>query len=143
MPKGYWAWHLGVGRWDLDSSAIGIELCSYGWLKKVGDQYYNAYDGEVSANKVYDFGTKPFKWNRYYEKYTDAQLQSLVKLLGYLMGFYDIPLDKESFKNQSAFQLNKKAFQAQTKGVFTHNTFLLGKSDICPQDNILAAIDSV
>lgn len=152
-PSSSWAYHLGVVKdsfkkyglpyTNLNKIAIGVEICNWGWLKEVeGKIYpYAAFNRKTGA-LVYKSMSVPkedavfypnkFKGHRYYQKYTDAQIESLRKLLLYLSETYDIPLNY----HEDIFDLTKRAFAAE-KGLFTHNSYRSDKSDIHPQPEMI------
>lgn len=135
IPKGYWAWHLGVGRGDLDSAAIGIEICAYGYLYERGGLYYNAYGGIVSPEEV---ERKQFKGFQYFQTYTEKQIESLGLLLKYLQTEYSIPFSY----SDSIFAYSEEAM-AGKKGIYTHNSFKQDKTDIYPAKNIVSLLKSL
>jgi len=137
MPKGYWGWHLGVGRADLDAASIGIEICNYGFLNKQGISFYNAYGGKVPYNKVY---LLPHAWKGfwYFEKYTDMQLESLYELLKDLVEDYEIDFDKSTFHSGrgGVFDWSSAAMQGR-EGIYTHNSYLTYKTDAYPHHQLI------
>jgi N-acetyl-anhydromuramyl-L-alanine amidase AmpD len=141
FPKGYWAWHIGLGRPDLDSQAIGIEVCNYGYLTKQGTVFRNAYGGIV--NNVYTLA-QPYRGHTYYENYTDAQFASLDKLLRALVEEYDIPLNKETFRTGQGgiFELMPEATSGK-KGIYAHGAYLAGKTDMYPHPKLLSLLKSL
>ena len=103
----YWAYHLGVPgstykklgvpykRWDMTS--IGIEIDSYGGLKRnlkeyeSGMKWMTVYGTPIPNDKVIEY---PEGYRGYYafEKYTDAQIQAVKDLLIFWNERYKIPL---------------------------------------------------
>jgi len=114
----------GVGI--LDKLAIGIEICSWGPLDKVGDKFYNYVDREVSADQVTKLD-KPYKGHLYYHAYTDAQIESVRQLLVYWNRIHGIPLQY----NEDIWVVSDRALKGEA-GVFTHNSYRKDKTDIHP-----------
>ena len=90
----YWAFHLGIKRKKynvkLDPKSIAIEICNYGYLYKGKDgNFYNFVNELVPKEDVYEL-KEPFRGYRYWHKYTDAQLESLRKLILYLSDKFEI-----------------------------------------------------
>lgn len=141
IPRGYWAWHLGVGRQDLDSEAIGIEVCNWGWLTKDGERYLN-YLGEP-VEDVYTF-SEPYRGNLYFENYTDAQFKSLDKLLRLLIWEYKIPVDFSTFKTGAGgiFEYSEDAMNGKS-GIHAHGSFRTDKTDMYPHPKLLALLKSL
>lgn len=141
FPKGYWAWHIGLGRPDLDSQAIGIEVCNYGYLSKQGTVFRNAYGGVV--NNVYTL-YQPYRGHVYFENYTDAQFSSLNKLLKVLITEYRIPVNKETFKTGQGgiFELMPEAINGQ-KGIYVHGAYRSDKTDMYPHPQLISLLNNL
>lgn len=133
----YWAYHLGikgevfkaygVPHQILDKIAIGIEICNWGQLEKIGDKFYNYVDREVPANQVTELET-PYKGHKYFHSYTDAQIESVKQLLLYWRLVHGIDL---SYDYNQMFTVNKKALSGEN-GLFSHNSYRKDKIDIYP-----------
>lgn len=122
-----WAHHLGVaGKPNLDKHSIGIELVCWGAISE------NDIGGKVKPDEVVDYGTNPFRGSRYFQSYTDAQLESLRLLLPILGAFAGIPLECTF---QSLFTLHKDALSGKP-GIYTHASFRQDKSDCHPQKEL-------
>lgn len=146
IPKGYWAWHLGVptpNRILLNGQSIGIELANYGYLTEREGQFINAYNMPIPESRVYRL---PMAWKnlRYFEDYTPAQLRSLERLLHLLLKTYDIPLNREEFKLGSGgvFELSQEALNGKP-GIYTHNSFLRGKTDAYPHHDLIEILQKL
>ena len=132
----HWAYHLGIKpdvfrsrgiKWqNLDKISIGIEICSWGPLDKVGDKFYNYVDREVAADQVTTLDT-PYKGHKYYHAYTDAQIESVRQLLTYWNSIYGITLKY----NDDIWAVSDRALKGEA-GVFTHNSYRKDKTDIHP-----------
>lgn len=138
----YWGYHLGVKAKTfanygipykkLDKYSIGVELTNWGGLKKIDGKFYNAYGGVVTTDIVeYPDGYRGFK---YFQKYTDAQIQTLKELLIYWNGVYDIPLDYKG--NDNEYDLSLDALNGAS-GVYSHTSFRSDKSDFHSQKEML------
>jgi len=137
----HWAWHLGIDVEDfskngaayqnLNKCSVGIEICNYGPLKLRNGKFYNYTGGLIDPREVTTLD-KPFKGHIYWERYTDAQIESTRQLLEYLCDTYTIPKEYRS----EIFQIDKEAFKG-TKGIYTHNSVRKDKSDIYPCPRII------
>ena len=91
-----WAYHLGIpdsgGRFD--KTSIGIELCSFGYLRKAGSRYFTYVNTEFTDKSAISKLAKPFRGYNYYQSYSDAQLESLRLLLLDLGKRFKIDLKK-------------------------------------------------
>jgi N-acetyl-anhydromuramyl-L-alanine amidase AmpD len=139
----YWGWHLGVKGTNgaLDKKSIGIEIFCFGPLKKVGDKYYawpNNWKAEVPAEEVYELET-PFKGFKYYQAYTDAQLDTLEKLLAYLIENYNIPVQKDF--GMSWFEYMPELISNKTAGLWTHVNCRKDKFDSYPDHRLLELLN--
>lgn len=158
----YWAHHLGVKstelikhgipanrNLELNQSSIGIEIDSWGGLCKTDDgKFYPAtWDGSKFAPNVrlreinpvnvieYPNGFRGFK---YFEKYTEAQINSVRDLLVYWCDFYKI--SKKEMTN--IFDINKDAYNL-VSGIFTHVSVRSDKSDCHPQPELIQMLKSL
>jgi len=94
----YWGYHLGMqikhfGKlpyMNLDKQSIGIELCNWGPLTYKSGQYRNYVNGVVSSDDVIELEYRTFK---YWQKYTDEQIESTRLLLVHWREKYGISLE--------------------------------------------------
>ena len=92
---------------------------------------------EVPIEEVttYDY---PFRGIRYYQKYTDKQLESLKFLLQYLCETYKIP----KTYIPEMWEISKSALRGD-KGIFTHVSYRKDKSDCHPQKELVEFLKSI
>ncbi len=143
----HWAYHLGLNQevfteagvsyQSLDKISIGIEICNYGPLTKRNGYYYNYLGARVDYTEV-EFLDKKYKGHIYWQKYTDAQIESTRQLLVYLCGTYKIPRDYYA----TIFDIDKRALQGD-RGIFTHNSVRKDKSDIYPCPRMIEMLKSL
>lgn len=143
----HWAYHLGlkedvfienkVGYQSLDKISIGIEICNYGPLTKRNGYYYNYLNARVDYTEVEFLATK-YKGHIYWQKYTDAQIESTRQLLVYLCDTYKIPRTYYA----SIFDIDKRALQGDL-GIFTHNSVRKDKSDIYPCPRMITMLENL
>lgn len=153
-PSEFWGWHLGVepraslgfSNRDakgtiLDSKCIGIELCNWGYLDKVGDAYFNYLNPpmKVKNNQVCDLG-KTIRGKQYFQKYTDSQIEKTRILLLELAEKHSIDLHKTYDWNW--FEISKEALSGKN-GVWNHCNFRTDKIDIFPQQEMLDMLNSL
>lgn len=92
FDESQWAWHLGAGGGMFDKISIGIEICNYGWLQRSNTGQFMTYvNTPVPEDQVCELRI-PFRGYRYYQKYTDRQLESVRELLIYLGNKFNINL---------------------------------------------------
>jgi len=143
-----WAYHLGikpevfkskgVAYQNLDKISIGIEICSWGPLEKVGSKYFNYVDREVPADQVTVLDT-PYKGYKFYHAYTDAQIESVRQLLVYWKQTYGIDL---TYRESEMWQVSTQALQGKS-GVYTHNSYRKDKTDIHPCPRMINMLKSL
>lgn len=145
----YWAHHLGVKQQvfikqglkpineKLNKMSIGIEIDSWGGLTKVGDKFISEFKQEVPKENVIRYPNK-FRGFEYFEKYTQQQIQAVEDLLIYWSKLYKIPLTY----HESIFAISKDALTG-VPGLYTHCSYIEGKSDIHPQPEMIEMLKNV
>lgn len=142
-----WAYHLGVKGDDdvADKDSIGIELVAVGQLYKEGAEFvfYPLFPSKVGrkvipTNEVAILDT-PWKGFKYYQKYTDKQIESLIWLTKKLQKDFNIPTQVD-FKN--FFEYNKDVITAgiHTPGIWSHTTVRQDKNDVVPYPEFLKRV---
>jgi N-acetyl-anhydromuramyl-L-alanine amidase AmpD len=137
-----WAYHLGlksstfksrgIPYKSLDKISIGIEICNFGYLKKDDDGNFRTYvDSIIPKEDVIEL-KKPYRGYKYWHNYTDAQIESVRKLLLYWNDRYGIPLDY----NEDVWDITDRALKGE-KGIFTHNSVRTDKRDIYPHPKLI------
>lgn len=96
----YWSYHLGRGtvggNTAMSKECIGIELSNIGPLKKIGNNLVTTYrDDDVYCSlgetQFYERLSTKYRSYEYYAKFAENQYKSLIKLLRFLCGKYNIP----------------------------------------------------
>lgn len=148
----YWGHHLGThaaNNQKLNENSIGIEIDSWGGLvKNTNGKYYpalwdatkkkfvpNSKAGEVKDVVLYPNGYRGFYA---FEKYTDAQIEAVRKLLVFWKERFNIPLNY----NSDMWDLSTKAMSG-TPGVWSHVSYRKDKSDCHPQIELINMLKSI
>lgn len=149
MPLEKWAHHILTKRMGFSSnhnelvnkSYVGIELCSWGALKKIGTKFYTL-DGriEIPSNQVTTL-YQPFRTFRYWHKFSRAQLQSLYLLLKALKSTLKLDFTKDA-NIKDWFELSWEAM-ALNRVLTTHTNFEYGKFDTFPQPELINLISEI
>lgn len=160
----YWAHHLGVkstflkkqGFSDsgtrnvlLNQNSIGIEICRWGGLVKDMNGYHPSYwdvnvGHEVGNPKVtiasenVTIFNEPFRGYQYFEKYTPAQINSVIKLVNYLCDKFNI----DKTYNDSMWDISNDALGGKP-GIWTHVSYRPDKSDCFPQTELINALQTL
>lgn len=144
-----WAYHLGLkashlvkGGWGsrkLNAESVGIEICNWGYLTKT-DKGFKTYakDTYVPEKRVIELD-KPYRGYKFWETYTDAQIESTRQLLIYLGQTYDIPL---KFKGMEMFNIDKRCLMGES-GVWTHTSCRPDKFDLYPHPKMIQMLESL
>jgi N-acetyl-anhydromuramyl-L-alanine amidase AmpD len=147
----YWSYHLGKaaegGNEAMSRSSIGIEISNIGWLTRKGDELHTQYSSTKSPD-VYctvadtQLYTKipAFREREYFATFTEAQYESVIKLVRFLAAKYDIPLKFVS----PAKRFGVVSGIASFAGITSHVNFRpSGKWDIGPAfdwDRVIAGV---
>ena len=141
IPDGGYAWHLGRnGFQEMHTNSVGIEVCNFGYLKNgktyAGHTVHPDHCVELS---------KEFKGYKNWHRYSDAQIESLRKLILFIADRDNIDvreglpaLIKE--KGADAFEWNREAYYGHVRGLLSHSNTNKGKSDMFPQEELLTML---
>lgn len=138
FPPGCWAYHLGRnGSSYMHKNSVGIELCNFGYIK-TGKTWAGttAHPSQIVELK------KPFRGYRFWQKYSDKQLEELKKLLIFIgdRDNIDIREGLPSLIRQhgiQAFDFNKDAFNGEIRGILSHTNTRKDKTDVFPQQELI------
>lgn len=136
----YWAYHMGINDKDFESKSIGIEVCNYGGLTFGKDgRFHNSIGKIIPDSEVIEL-QKPFRGYKYYERYTDAQLVSLRKLINFLINKHGIDISHQIY-DTSWFEFNSTWIS--NGGLRTHTQVRHDKSDMFPQPELIQMLNSL
>lgn len=144
----YYGWHLGSVDRYMHKHSIGIELCNFGFLTKKGSDYFTYANTRVDPKQVVDLGFK-FRGYRYWQRYSDTQIEMLKKLILYVTDLHGISTYlglQERLQQMSpmdAFDYFDEAKFGEVKGILSHTSVRKDKFDIFPQDEICDMILSL
>ena len=158
FPDENWANQLGISGdiftavklkyQNLNKTALGIELCSYGKVTKEGDKYFTTYGNEIPASDVAQpinrFGNPTtYRGCQYFEKYNDTQINNVKSIMQGWMSKYDIKFAYNYFELfPPSSGVSFKALSGE-KGVFTHNSVRTDKEDVYPQKELIDMLKSI
>ena len=122
----------------LNKQSIGIEIDSWGGLTKGKDGlYYNAY-GKPISNKL-EVVECDWRGYKYFQKYSQAQIDTLAELLPLLMEANKIP--SYGIKDGN-FDVRMDALNG-TPGIYSHSSFRNDKSDLMPDQNLIKMLNNL
>lgn len=121
----------------LNKRYIQIELCSWGWLTEKKGKYYSWANVEVPKEKVITY-EKGFRGAKYFERYTDEQIESMYNLINWLYEEYGI----SKKYNTDMFDISENALLGK-EGIWSHTSFRTDKSDLHPQPELVKMLQSL
>lgn len=151
---------------NLNRTSIGIELCSYGGLTETtlaGAEsritedddpntippkvYKNAFGEIIDSSNVIQAVDKngnpiTYKGYKYFEKYSNAQINTVKGKLQELMSKYNIPFKYDYDVLFGTGTVSRAALSGE-KGVYTHNSVRTDKSDVFPQRELIEMLKSI
>jgi len=139
----YWSYHLGVkgSKGKLDKSSIGIEICSWGPLEKKGNKFFNIYGGEVDLSEVYTLDCE-WRGKIHFHSYSDKQIESLEKLLIWIISEYKINIQDDDF-NLDWTTYNEKLISNNISGIWTHASVRKDKYDVYPDQRLFDMLNRI
>ncbi len=144
-----WAHHLGKKgvNYELDKSTIGLEICSFGWLYNDEKGFYYQANKKKNSKKVYlreeevcQF-ERPWRGQRFFEKYTAKQIQETERLVLTLAYLFDIQLPNRAY-DESWFELQDEALKGGG-GLWTHVNVRKDKTDCFPQTELIEMLNTL
>jgi hypothetical protein len=136
----YWAYNKDIDSIDFNSKSIGIEICNYGPLTMGRDgRFYNSVNEPINEKDVVKLD-KPFRGYEYYEKYTDAQIESTRTLLVHLINKHSITIEGKIY-NEKWFDYNSSWLK--TGGIRTHSQVRRDEYGIFPQKELIQMLNSL
>jgi hypothetical protein len=138
----YWVDHLEIETKSdqLNSRSIGIELCNYGPLTLGKDgNFYNYVNKPINKEDVVELETE-FRGYKYWEKYTDSQLESLYKLISHLKKRWIIQIESGIY-NEDWFNYDEKWFSMG--GLRSHTQVREDKFDLFPQKELIDMLNKL
>lgn len=122
----------------LNQIAIQIEIANYGGLTKKGDKFYTFSGKEINFKNVQEYPTL-YKGYKYYEKYTNEQIEAVKEYILYAHKLYPmIPLKY----NAEMWDVSIKALKGYW-GIWTHTSFRSDKNDCHPQPELITMLKNL
>lgn len=135
----YWSNHLDINNKDLNSKSISIEICNYGPLTLGSDgRFYNSVNKPILDSEVVKLD-KTYRGYDYFEKYTDAQIESTRKLILYLMNKHAVEIEGRIY-NENWFNYNE---DISKRGIRTHSQVSRDVFDLFPQKEMIQMLNSL
>jgi N-acetylmuramoyl-L-alanine amidase len=145
--ESFWAVHIGASwlpnYYELETQSIGVEICNWGALKTRDNQHF-AWVGDygkrgrgvtLPQEKVIELN---YKEDKFYERYTDAEIESTRRWIMLNAIRFDIPL---AYNEADFWEVSKNATSGKA-GLYTHNSYVSWKSDVSPQPKLIAMLSN-
>lgn len=139
----HWAHHLGLRlnhNKRLNQESIGIEICNYGYLEKIGNEYFFAGKTKIPEEEVCVLD-KPWRGHLYFEKYTEKQIEETKRLILTLAHLHNIPLPDIQYTREW-FDLKYDAFVG-TPGLWMHCNVRYDKTDCYPMPELIDMLNTL
>ena len=138
FPTGRQGWHLGgVGSDHMRRHSVGLEMCSFGWLKDG-----KTYVGTKAHPEQICTLTEAFRGFTQWHKYSDAQIEGLRKWILFIAERDNIDVHVGIIKwlkekgPMFAFEFHQDAYMGKVKGLMTHTNVRKDKFDNFPQPEL-------
>ena len=139
---------LGLPYQNLNKTSLSIEMQAFGGLTYKNGTFFTYVNSEMPIERVAQPVDKngnsiSYKGYTYYEKYSDANIQRVKEIIQGWQNKYSIPFIynyDELFP--SGGEVSTNAFKGK-KGIYTHNSFRTGKSDVFPQIELITMLKSL
>lgn len=134
FDEGLWAHHIGMrNQYNQirNIESVAVEVCNWGALTEKAGKLYSWSGALVDKSKVIELDYKGIK---YYEEYTDKEMESLKRWTLLCSIRFDIAL---AYSHDDMWNLSWEAIQGKA-GVFTHNSFIEWKTDVSPQPKLIS-----
>ncbi len=139
IPEGSYGWHLGAtGSPYMHEHSVGIEICSFGYLKDG-----KTYTGNSVVPEQISTLSEAFRGFTQWHKYSDGQLDATQRLLKFIADRDNIDLQEglvdwiRKFGPAKAFEFNQEAYTGKVKGLLTHTNVRKDKTDNFPQPELI------
>lgn len=142
-PSERWAYTLGLKQAnfrEVEAKTIGIEIDTWGHLHKKADGKYYSWAESVIPESEVCVLEKPWRGQQFFHKYTPEQIVSTKLLLQHLCAKFGIPTH---YKGALLFNLYDGAMNATVPGIYSHASFRSDKTDIHPQPDMMAMLQTL
>lgn len=142
------AYHLGGNLpSNLTTESISIELCSFGQLTEKSGKFYTYVNTEVDKSQVITL-SKAFRGFKHWHAYSQAQIDSLIKLIIDIGKSENIDIKKglpyllKSKDPWDALELNSALCRdgSSLGGIWSHTNVRLDKVDVYPHPVLMAEL---
>lgn len=119
---------------SLNSQAIQVEVCNWGWLKEKNNKFYSYTGVEVSAEKTVYY-PNAYRGQEIYERITENEIKALQTLIMY----HAINDDLRLTYNSDMWDISERAIRG-AEGIWSHTSYRTDKNDIHPQAELVSML---
>jgi hypothetical protein len=137
--EAFWAHQIGmkhVNNTMLNQQSVAVEICNWGNLTEKNGKLYSWTNVEIPRTKAIELN---YKGSKFYEIYTDAEIEALKRWCLLMSLRFDIDL---TYRHNDLWEVSDRAI-AGTNGLYTHNSYLSWKTDISPQPKMIEMLKSL
>ncbi|HAI75761.1 MAG TPA: hypothetical protein DCM08_05890 [Microscillaceae bacterium] len=137
--ESFWAHHIGLQHLKnlmLNRQSVAVEICNWGALTERSGKLFSWANVEIPKSQAIELNYKGVK---FYEVYTDQEIDALKKWTLLNAMRFDIPL---SYREGDMWEVSANAI-AGNAGIYTHNSYLAWKTDVSPQPKLIEMAKSL
>lgn len=149
FPVRQWAYQFGLSnvtpaqKSTFEKGVVGIELASYGWVLKEGNEFfsYPAWPQKTRRVKIKSEDVVELKesWrgHKFWHRYTEKQIETTVKLCRYLVDEFKIQVQENL---ETFFEYDLSVVKEKKSGIWSHTTVRKDKYDVYPDPDLIKAL---
>jgi len=121
----------------LNSQAIQVEVCNWGWLREKNNKLYSWTRTEIPRDKTI-FYPDGYRGMHFFERITDSEIEALQILIMY----HAIKDDIRLTYNHDMWDISERAVRG-AEGIWSHTSYRTDKLDIHPQAELVSMLMNV
>ncbi|MCF6185596.1 MAG: hypothetical protein L3J56_13425 [Bacteroidales bacterium] len=118
----------------LNSQAVQVEFCNWGWLKERNNKFYSWTGAEVPVKKTV-FYESGYRGQDVFERITDKEIEALQVLIMYHVLTDNLRLTY----NHDMWNISERAVRG-AEGIWSHTSYRTDKLDIHPQQELVSML---
>lgn len=118
----------------LNSQAVQVEVCNWGWLREKNNKLYSWTGKEVPGEKTI-FYPDGYRGMHFFERITEAEIKALQTLIMY----HAIKDDLRLTYNHDMWDISERAIRG-AEGIWSHTSYRTDKLDIHPQLELVSML---
>ncbi len=118
----------------LNSQAIQVEVCNWGWLREKGNKFYSWTGIEIAGEKTVYY-PDGYRGQHIFERITQDEINALQTLIMY----HAIADDLRLKYNPDMWDISERAIRG-AEGIWSHTSYRTDKFDIHPQAELVSML---